>query len=49
LGDGRRGEWVVAGDHDGADAHLAHLVELFLDALLHDVFQFDDAEDHRSV
>ena len=27
LGDGARGERVVAGDHDGADAHRAHLGE----------------------
>ena len=49
LGDGRRGEGVVAGDHHGADAHLAHLVELLLDALLHHVLELDDPEDDRTV
>ena len=43
--DRRRGARVVAGDHDRADAHRAHLVEALAHALLHDVLEVDDAED----
>ena len=43
-GDGGGGERVVAGDHHGADAHLAKLGEAFLDAALDDVLEMDDAE-----
>ena len=44
-GDRLRGQRVVAGDHDRADAHGAQLVEAVADALLDDVLQVDDAED----
>ena len=47
LGDGRRGERVVAGDHHRADAHAAQLGEPLADALLHDVLEVDHAEDLR--
>ena len=40
----RRGHRVVAGDHHGADAHRAHLVEALAHALLDDVLEVDDAE-----
>ena len=43
-GDGRRGHRVVAGDHDGADAHAAQLGEALADAALDDVLEVDDAE-----
>ena len=43
-GDRAGGERVVAGDHDGADAHFAKLREAFLDAAFDDVFQLDHAE-----
>ena len=49
LGDGRRGQGIVSGDHDSPDAHLAHLVELLSDALLDHVLQLDDSENARSV
>ena len=42
--DGRRGQRVVAGDHDGLDAHAAQLGEALPDAALHDVLELDDAE-----
>ena len=45
-GDGGGGELVVAGDHHGADAHLAELREAFLDAALDDVLEMNHAE-HR--
>jgi hypothetical protein len=38
-GDGGGGERIVAGDHHGADAHLAELGEAFLDAALDDVLE----------
>jgi len=41
----RRRERVVAGDHHGADAHGAELLEPFLDAPLDDVLEQDGAED----
>ena len=41
---GRRGHRVVAGDHDGADAHAAELGKALADAALHDVLEMDDAE-----
>ncbi len=44
AGDGGGGEGVVAGDHDGADAHGAELVEALLHAALDDVLEVDDAE-----
>ena len=44
---GRR-EPVVAGDHDGLDAHLAQLGEALADAALDDVAQLDDAEHARA-
>ena len=49
LGDGRGGQRIVTGDHHGADAHLAHLGELLADSLLHNVLQFDDAQDVGAV
>ena len=45
LGDGRRGQRVVAGDHHRADAHGPQLVEALAHARLHDVLELDDAED----
>ena len=42
--DRRRGHRVVAGDHDGADAHAAQLGEALADAALDDVLEVDDAE-----
>ncbi len=47
LGDRRRGQPVVAGDHDGADAHRPQLVEARPHALLDDVAQLDDPEHLR--
>ena len=44
LGDGAGGHGVVPGDHDGADAHAAHLFEAFAHALLDDVLEVDDAQ-----
>ena len=44
LGDHGGGERVVAGDHHGADAHGAHLVEALADAALDDVLEVDHAE-----
>jgi hypothetical protein len=44
LGDGTCGEWVVTGDHHGADAHPTHLVETVAHALLDDVLEVDHAE-----
>ena len=43
-GNGGGGERVVAGDHDGADAHVAQLRDAFLHAALDDVFEVHDAE-----
>ena len=48
-GDRRGGERVVAGDHDGLDAHAAQLGEALLDAALDDVLELDDAEHARVV
>ena len=42
--DGGRGHRVVAGDHDGADAHAAEFGEAFADAAFDDVLEVDDAE-----
>ena len=42
--DRRRGHRVVAGDHDGADAHAAQLGETLANAALDDVFKMNDAE-----
>ena len=42
--DGGGGERIVAGDHHGADAHGAKLVEALAHAALHDVFQLNDAQ-----
>ncbi len=49
LRDRARGQRVVAGDHDGADAHRPHLGEPLGDALLDDVLQVDDAERPRGL
>ena len=38
------GQRVVAGDHDGLDAHRAQVREPVADAAFHDVLQVDDAE-----
>ena len=43
-GDRGGGHRVVAGDHDGADAHAAQLGEALADAALDDVLEMDDAE-----
>ena len=43
-GDRGGGHRVVAGDHDGADAHAAQLGEALADAALDDVLEVDDAE-----
>ena len=43
-GDRGRGGRIVAGDHDGADAHAAELGETLADAALDDVLEVDDAE-----
>jgi hypothetical protein len=48
-GDRGGGQRVVAGDHDGADAHRAQLGEALLDAALDDVLQEDDAEELAAV
>ena len=42
--DGRRGHRIVAGDHDGADAHAAKLGEALANAALDDVLEVNDAE-----
>jgi hypothetical protein len=47
VGDGLRGERVVAGDHHRADAHLAQFGEPLADALLDDVLEMDHAERPR--
>ena len=44
VGDRRRGERVVAGDHHGADAHRPQLVEALAHARLHGVLEPDHAE-----
>ena len=44
LRDHGGGDAVVAGDHHGADAHPAQLVEALVHAALDDVLQVDDAE-----
>ena len=44
AGDGGGGEGVVAGDHDGADAHGAELIEALAHAAFDDVLEMDDAE-----
>ena len=44
AGDGGGSEGVVAGDHDGLDAHGTELVEALFHAALDDVFEVDDAE-----
>ena len=43
VGDRLGGQRVVAGDHHGADAHPAQLVEALAHALLDDVLEVDDA------
>ena len=48
VGNRLGGQRIISGDHDGADAHLAHLVEAFAHALFDDVLEVDDAE-HRSL
>ena len=42
--DGGGGQRVVAGDHDGLDAHAAQLGEALADPALDDVLELDDAE-----
>ena len=46
-GDGGGGQRVVAGDHHGADAHLAQVGEAFLDAALDHVLELHDASTSR--
>src|SRR6478672_8768981 len=41
---GGSGHRVVAGDHDGADAHAAELGNALADAALHDILEMNDAE-----
>src|ERR1035437_253632 len=48
-GDGGGGELVVAGDHNGADAHFAELRKAFLDAAFDDVLEMNDAEHFLAV
>ena len=43
-GDGGGGQRIVAGDHHGADAHLAQLREALLDAAFDHVLELNDAE-----
>src|SRR5205823_5813585 len=43
------GKRVVAGDHDGLDAHCAELIEAFLHAALDHIFQFDYAQRAASL
>src|ERR1019366_1303524 len=43
-GNRRRGEAIVAGDHDRLDAHAPQVRESFLDTALDDVLELDDAE-----
>jgi hypothetical protein len=43
-GDGGRGERVVAGDHDGADAHAPQLAKALPNAALDDVLEMDHAK-----
>jgi hypothetical protein len=47
-GDGRGGQRVVAGDHDGADAHATQLVEAGFQAGLDRVLEFNDPQ-HLAV
>jgi hypothetical protein len=47
FGDGRGGEGVVTGDHDGADPHGAQPLEALAHAGLHRVFEVDHAEHPR--
>ena len=42
--DGSRRKRIVAGDHHGADAHGAKLIEALAHAALHHVFQFNHAK-----
>ena len=42
--DGLRGQRVVAGDHDGADAHLAQVGEAFAQAFVDVILELDDAQ-----
>ncbi len=44
LRDHGGGDAVVAGDHHGADAHAAELVEALVHAALDDVFEVNDSE-----
>ena len=43
-GDCRRGHGIVAGDHDGADAHAAKFGKALANAALDDVLEMNDAE-----
>ena len=42
--DGGGRQRIVAGDHDGLDAHLAQLGKAFLDAAFDDILQVDHAQ-----
>ena len=48
LGDRRRGERIVAGDHHRANPHRAQTIEALADTALHDVLEVDDAEHARA-
>ena len=48
LGDGRGGQRVVAGDHHGANAHGAELIEALAHAALDDVLELNRAQ-HDAV
>ena len=47
FGDGSSGERIVSGNHDGADAHLAQLVEARAHTTFDDIFEFDDPQHTR--
>src|ERR1039458_9217398 len=47
--DGGGGQRVIAGDHDGADSHVAQLLEALAHAALDDIFQVHHAEDAIAI
>ena len=46
-GNGRGGEWIVAGNHHRLDSHFAQLCETLLDSAFDDIFELDRAERHH--
>ena len=42
--DGCCGEWVVTGDHDGANTHSSQFGKAFADAAFYHIFENDNAE-----